>query len=255
MHHIHANVISFGHRGYSDSEGEPHEDGMKKDADAILKFLENPEAVSKEVAAMINKDLVFIHGKGTGGAEAIYMAHKANHLFRGLIAENAFTSMNDMVDHHYFFSDWIKWFIKLEWDNTKIVPDLTLPIIFIGGTYDKHVPYEQTKQLYQMATKAYFKSQYIVKEGRHNDLFFIGGDRYVAKIRTFMLNCIEKYEPGMIRGNFALNQELRDKRDMKNETLHHLFPEMDWDKYENHTEGDDPEEEEFLDLTDEDGKD
>ena len=40
---------------------------------------------------------------------------------------------------------------------------------------------------------------------------------------------------------------------MKNETLHHLFPQMDWDKYENHTVDYYPEEEEFLDVTDEDG--
>jgi len=86
---------------------------MKKDADAILKFLEDPKIVSKEVAAMINKELVFLHGKGTGGAEAIYMADKSNHLFRGLIVENAFTSMNDMVDHHYFFPNVFKWIIKL----------------------------------------------------------------------------------------------------------------------------------------------
>lgn len=142
VHLVHANVISIAHRGFSDSEGVPHEAGMKLDADAILSFLEDPEVVSKEVAAMMNKKLLFIHGKGTGGAEAIYMAHKANHLFRGLIVENAFTSMNDMIEHHYFFSDWFKWLIHLNWDNTAIVPDLTLPIIFIGGTLDKHVPYE-----------------------------------------------------------------------------------------------------------------
>jgi len=91
------------------------------------------------------------------------------------------------------------------------VPKLTLPIIFIGGTYDKHVPYEQTKELYKLATSAFFKSQYIVKEGRHSDLFYIGGDRYQAKIRSFMLKCIEKYEPGMIReGPLVRNTELRN---------------------------------------------
>ena len=52
VHHLHANVISIAHRGYSESEGEPTEEGMKKDADAILSFLENPEATSKEVAKM-----------------------------------------------------------------------------------------------------------------------------------------------------------------------------------------------------------
>ena len=141
VHHVHANVISIAHRGYSDSEGEAHEDGMKRDADAILTFLQDPSAFSTEASAKINRNQVFIHGKGTGAAVAIYMANKVSHLFKGLIVENGFTSMNDMVDHHYYFSHYFKWMLKIEWDNTKIIPKLTLPILFIGGTKDKMVPY------------------------------------------------------------------------------------------------------------------
>jgi hypothetical protein len=48
--------------------------------------------------------------------------------------------------------------------------------------------------------KVNFKNQYIVPNGRHHNLFFLGGDTYAANISKFITKSIEKYEPGMLRG-------------------------------------------------------
>jgi fermentation-respiration switch protein FrsA (DUF1100 family) len=38
---LEVNIVSFAYRGYSSSEGSPTEEGLKKDADAIVKYILN----------------------------------------------------------------------------------------------------------------------------------------------------------------------------------------------------------------------
>ena len=145
------------YRGYSESEGVAHEAGLKKDADAIMNFIADP-SVDKEISAKLNKKMVFVHGKGLGAALAIYMAHEREHLWQGLISENAFTTMRDVVDNRYFFGEYFRWLCRNHWDNSALVGDLNLPILYIAGRNDGIVPYEQTKELYELSTKVNFKN-------------------------------------------------------------------------------------------------
>lgn len=80
VHHCHVNVLAMAYRGYSESEGVAHEAGLKKDADAIMNFIADPSS-SPEISAKINKNMVFVHGKGLGAALAIYMAHTRENLW------------------------------------------------------------------------------------------------------------------------------------------------------------------------------
>ena len=53
-----------------------------------------------------------------GGAVAIYMAHSYPDIFRGLIIENTFTSISDMVDELFFFLKPIKKFVlNIGWNS------------------------------------------------------------------------------------------------------------------------------------------
>jgi len=82
VHQLQVNVLSVAHRGYHESEGHAHEEGMKKDADAILQFISgvngpikgDEESDNNKVLKMINPDLVYLFGKGAGAAVAMYMA-------------------------------------------------------------------------------------------------------------------------------------------------------------------------------------
>ena len=55
------NVLSMAYRGYSYSDPvSPNEEGLKKDADAILQLLSNIEGSSHpKLAKHINKDMIF----------------------------------------------------------------------------------------------------------------------------------------------------------------------------------------------------
>ena len=94
------NVLSVAYRGYSHSDDvPPNEVGIKKDADALAKFLKNPVGIEEHV----NQQLIFAHGRSLGGAVAIYMTGENPGLFRGLIVENSFTSISAMVDRLYWW--------------------------------------------------------------------------------------------------------------------------------------------------------
>jgi abhydrolase domain-containing protein 13 len=76
------------------------------------------------------------------------LVEKHPNLFRGLIVENTFTSISDMVDIIFPFLKPMKNFIlKIGWRNIDLVPRLTLPVYYVTGNQDEIVPYEHTKEL------------------------------------------------------------------------------------------------------------
>lgn len=84
------NILIVAYRGYGHSEGTPSEQGLKLDADATLEYLLDRKDV--------NSDRIFVFGRSLGGAVAAQLAlSKPNHV-KGIILENTFTSLSDMVD-------------------------------------------------------------------------------------------------------------------------------------------------------------
>lgn len=191
------NILSMAYRGYSYSDAvPPDEAGLKRDANAILKFLNDPSGSGHtHLAEHINRSLIFAHGRSLGAAVAIYMAHESPTLFRGLIVEHAFLSIGDMVDHLFFFVKYIKWAIlKMDWNNARIVPTLKLPILFLAGDQDDTIPSEQTDKLHDLSTSAHFKELHIIKGGGHNDSWIVGGTEYLSGLDYFIRKCIRSYQ-------------------------------------------------------------
>lgn len=185
------------YRGYSYSEkAVVNEQGLKKDAEAVIKFINDPGAIDAEIAKAINPQLIFAHGRSLGGAVAIYMASIEPDLFRGLIVENAFLSISAMVDQLFPFLTPIKEYVlKIGWDNDQLVPSLHLPIFFVTGDQDELVPHEHTIKLYGAATKAAFKELLVVEGGTHNDTWWVGKEDYITMLREFLRRCTKEYIP------------------------------------------------------------
>lgn len=83
-------MLILAYRGYGDSEGTPSETGLALDAEATLEY-----ALGRDD---IDKDRLFVFGRSLGGAVAIQLAMSKSNALRGLIVENTFTSIADMVD-------------------------------------------------------------------------------------------------------------------------------------------------------------
>ena len=88
-------------------------------------------------------------GRSLGGAVAAYMAthpETPNNLFTGVILENTFTSISDMVDNMFFppittFKDYI---LTIGWKTIDLVPSLNIPVLYITGDQDEIVPTKMT---------------------------------------------------------------------------------------------------------------
>lgn len=115
------NVLIVGYRGYGHSEGKPNEEGLELDAEAILEYALN----HKE----INKNRVFIFGRSLGGAVGIQLVEKVQHKVLGLILENTFTSIPDMVDSIFPFLKLFKGLIlRMYWPSLERIPNIRVPM-------------------------------------------------------------------------------------------------------------------------------
>jgi len=103
------------------------------------------------LAKLINKRLIFLQGRGLGGAVAAYMANECPQLFRGLIIENTFTSFSDMLNDLFYAPFWVRKFITIQWNTYKYVSDLKMPILYTTGDSDEIIPYDYTLNLYKLS--------------------------------------------------------------------------------------------------------
>jgi pimeloyl-ACP methyl ester carboxylesterase len=120
------NIFAVHYRGYGASEGEPSEQGLQLDAEAVFEYVSN----MKEV----DSDLIILFGRSLGGAVAIYLASKYPNEIAGTIVENTFTCISDMVDRLFpFLKPLKKYLLRIDWPSHKRVPLISHPILFLAG--------------------------------------------------------------------------------------------------------------------------
>jgi len=146
---LEVNVLIVGYRGYGHSEGVPSEEGLALDAEAIYEW-----AVT---CPQISKHKLFFVGKSLGGAVAIQLAEKVqgSGQVAGLILENTFTSISDMVDHIFpFLARFKQVILRINWPSIARIPNVRLPMLFVLGTNDEIVPPHHIYRLHEAATSA-----------------------------------------------------------------------------------------------------
>jgi fermentation-respiration switch protein FrsA (DUF1100 family) len=177
------NVFILSYRGYGNSSGSPTEGGLELDIRAAVKY------VFEE--APIDRSQVFLFGRSLGGAAAIYAASSIQEYpYRGVIVENTFTSIDDLVDHLMPRPvSWVKAVIlHNHWPSLARIPLITAPVLFISGLKDELVPPSQMDRLYEAATGARFKELHRVAEGDHNSTWRMT-PHYLQWIRDFTQHC------------------------------------------------------------------
>ena len=174
-----ANILIVGYRGYGHSEGIPTEEGLKIDSLAILDWaLKNNQ---------INKSKIFIFGRSLGGAVALYLAtHRKEHI-QGLILENTFTSISDMVDQIFPYICVLKSLVlRINWNSKELITKLEHPMLFISGRNDQIVPPIHMDNLFNLAKKSKYTDMFRIEFGTHNESWLMGGDEYYTRIREFI---------------------------------------------------------------------
>lgn len=184
------NLIIFGYRGYGRSEGTPSEKGLYLDGSAVGHFVFE----DLEVGKYVDRNQVFLFGRSLGGAVAASVALDKSLPFKGVIIENTFTTLGDLVDIMFPPLKYVRNFLlKSKFETIKIIDKIKRPILFCRSENDELIPKSQMDNLYNMAKGASFKQYYVIKNGTHNDGFRYDRDGYANAIKKYINDCNDYY--------------------------------------------------------------
>lgn len=165
-------VVAFNYRGTGESEGMPSEDGLYRDAEAVLSYLTTTCSV---VPARI-----VLWGHSIGGAVAAHLA--GDHPCAGVILESTFLSAAKMSKRIIPVIP-LQFFLTYRFDNQENVARLTVPLLLIHGTADQVVPPSDSKRLFELASCP--KDLWLVEGAGHNDICDIAGADFYQRIADF----------------------------------------------------------------------
>lgn len=167
------NVLMLSYRGYGQSNGSPSERGFKLDALAAVEYCLDREDI-------LDLQRIFLFGRSIGGAVAISTAAKFSRAeIAGIVVENTFTSMGDMIDVVLPPLKFFKFLNRNPWNSLAIVPSLKTPMLFISGLRDELVPPAQVAALHDAAQQCRVKQFFSVENGTHNDTYVTRNAKYL----------------------------------------------------------------------------
>jgi len=179
------NVLMLEYRGYGNSESSPSERGLRLDAEAALNYIKSRSDV--------NQKRVYLFGRSLGGAVAISCGANNSQALKGVILENTFTSIFDMVlvlaaNMDLWDLSWLRrimnsFFLTSVWNSEKTISRIKVPILFLSGQEDEVVPPEQMRKLRKSAqnTRVVWEE---FPTGTHNETTLCDG--YLEAIRKFL---------------------------------------------------------------------
>eukprot|EP00126_Sphaerothecum_destruens_P009892 Sdes_comp20621_c0_seq15m15727 len=188
-----AGIIAVSYRGYGLSTGTPTESGLKLDAESVYQHAKT----SFPAIPMV------VYGHSLGGAVALYLASCHSEI-QGVIVENSFTSIRDVVlawYPKYSPYPYITWALWNRWDSVRSVQAVSPAVwaLFLSGDHDETIPPKLMRLLYEAALKRAsaqdqsnpqdrtFYEQ--IPNGLHNDTwtrpaYRVALDKYFAKLSS-----------------------------------------------------------------------
>jgi len=185
---LNVNVLMVEYRGFGNSEGIPSERGLRLDGEAALNYIRSRKD--------INQKKVYIFGRSLGGAVAITCGAESKQAVKGVILENTFTSIFDMVlviagnigicDLSCLRPIMNSFFLTSVWNSEKTITRIRAPILFLSGLQDELVPPEQMRKLRSCARNSRVVGWEEFPTGTHNETTQCDG--YIEAIEKFLLS-------------------------------------------------------------------
>jgi len=151
------NVFMVSYRGYGKSQGTPTEEGLQRDGQAVIDHVWG--------RGDVDKTRILVLGRSLGGAVSVYVCEQNPDKVKGLILENTFTSIPDMVD---VVMPWVaplkSLVLRIGWQSVERIPSITTPILFISGRSDELIPPAQMDQLQAAAKSSIYTTMHQVTE-------------------------------------------------------------------------------------------
>lgn len=173
------NVVLVDYPGYGMSAGKPSEMGVYTAGGVAHDFAVYRKGVDRRKIIPI--------GWSLGAAAAIDVA--AREPIAGLVILSPFTSMTDMARRTLplFPTSLI---LKHRFENERQLANVKCPIFIAHGSNDSIIPASMSDRL---AAVAGDKLRANVRlDSDHNDLFEVGGDRFIEQIDAFVDECVSQ---------------------------------------------------------------
>ena len=178
------NLFMVDYRGFGDSEGHPHEAGIKVDAQAALEYVQKHPTLGN------NQIIVF--GRSLGGAVAVdLVSNQKQTAGMVLIVENTFLDVASMATKVFPFLSPFSPLLKPPllfnfWDSKSKVASIQCPVLLLSGAKDELIPQAHMRKLFALLggrEDAHFES---FPTGTHNDTPMQAGALYYASIKRFL---------------------------------------------------------------------
>ena len=170
-------VFIIDYRGYGRSERQfPTESEVYRDSQAAWSYLVEQRQIEPQN--------IFIYGHSLGGAISIDLGVRQPNV-AGIIVENTFTSMKEMVNYlgsfyQLFPADLI---LHQRFDSLSKLRLLQVPLLLIHGTEDYTVPCYMSERLFQAASVP--KRILLVPDANHNNVQVIAREQYIRTLQEF----------------------------------------------------------------------
>jgi len=172
-------VMVYDYPGFGRSEGEPTEEGIYENAEAVLDLLPTmPE---------VDPDRVWFFGYSLGGGPTYELAARAERgealAPLGVISEAAFCSIATLVEDGAFLDLPPSYVTNFDFDNCAKAATLTVPVLLIHGANDTFLVPRHARLLAESAPDAVL---HMVPGAEHSDIPLIAGDAYQDWIVDFI---------------------------------------------------------------------
>jgi abhydrolase domain-containing protein 13 len=185
-------VLAFDYRGYGDSSGLPSEEGLIADTEAVFEFTKTELRAKK----------ILLYGRSLGGAVALQFAARVgmkedapdNDILQGVIVENTFTSISDMIGSVFPFLNFSfvkKFCLRLRWESAEWIRLIRCPVLLLSGLADELVPASHMAELHRICQTHKVDAEIVTfPKGTHNDTWMVGGASYWQAMRGFVKRVI-----------------------------------------------------------------
>jgi fermentation-respiration switch protein FrsA (DUF1100 family) len=167
-------VLAIDYRGYGLSTGTPSEDGVYRDADAVVRY-----AATHRPAGSA-RPLVF-WGRSLGGAVAASATRVVTP--DGLILESTFVDKAAVVRAHPVLR-MLNVFASYRFATAEMLKDYRNPVLVMHGDRDSVIPHALGRELYERLSPP--KQLVSIAGGDHNDLFDASRTAYWQPVLDFI---------------------------------------------------------------------
>jgi uncharacterized protein len=165
-------LLAFDYRGYGESEGDPSEDGLYRDADAAYRYLRDTLGVPPE--------RIVVFGHSLGSAVAIELVSRVP--AAGLILDGALTSVVDRAQELFPYAP-VRWIAASRYASLERVGELALPKLFLHARGDEVIPIAHGRRLFEAAAQP---KRFVELRGSHGDTFDVDSAAYFGAIGRFV---------------------------------------------------------------------